>query len=133
MRKILPFLLLILVFAGARQVPAQTGERVTVKVKEQSAAAKQLSIKFVEMISDSRCPADLRCVWAGNAKIKIELSGKGKSQVFELNTGMKPQSIVYGGYEIKIVALEPRIRTNVRINPDSYTATFTVTKTAKSK
>ena len=128
MRKILPFLLLILAFIGLAQAKTQTENRVTVKVHEQKAVNKQLSIKFVEMVGDSRCPADMRCVWAGNAKIKVELSGKGKSQIVELNTGMKPQSVVYGGYEIKVGALEPRIRTNVRINPDSYTATFSVAK-----
>ena len=128
MRKILPFLLLIVAFIGLAQAKTQTENRVTVKVREQKTVNKQLSIRFVEMVGDSRCPADMRCVWAGNAKIKVELSGKGKSQIVELNTGMKPQSVVYGGYEIKVVALEPRIRTNVRINPDSYTATFSVTK-----
>lgn len=129
MRKILPFLLLILAFAGFVQAKSQTDDRVKIKVREQKVVNKQLSIKFVEMVGDSRCPADLRCVWAGNAKIKVELSGRGKPRIFELNTGIKPQSISYGGYEIKVVALEPRIRTNVRINPDSYTATFSVTKT----
>jgi hypothetical protein len=128
MRKILPFLLLMLAFTELAQAKTQTENRVTVKVREQKAVNKQLSIKFVEMVGDSRCPADMRCVWAGNAKIKVELSGKGKSQIVELNTGIKPQSVVYGGYEIKVIALEPRIRTNVRINPDSYTATFSITK-----
>lgn len=131
MRKILPFLLLILAFAGFAQAKTQTGNRVIVKVHEQKAVNRQLSIKFVEMVGDSRCPADMRCVWAGNAKIKVELSGKGKSQTFELNTGMKPQSIVYADYEVKVIALEPRIRTNVRINPDSYTATFSVSKVGR--
>lgn len=128
MRKILPFLLLVAVFIGFAQAKPQADSRVTVKVKEQRAVNKELSIKFVEMVSDSRCPADRLCVWAGSAKIKVELSSRGKSQVFELNTGMKPQSVVYGGYEVKILSLEPRLKTNVRINSNAYTATFSVTK-----
>lgn len=128
MRKILPILLLISLFAGFIQAKTQADNRVTVKIREQKSVDKQLSIKFVEMVSDSRCPADVRCVWAGNAKIKVELINRGKSQIFELNTGMKPQSIVFGGYEVKIVTLEPRIRTNVRINSNAYTATFSVVK-----
>lgn len=37
------------------------------------------SIEFKEVISDSRCPKDVTCVWAGEAKVRIELFDNGKS------------------------------------------------------
>jgi len=36
------------------------------------------SIRFKEVISDSRCPKDVTCVWAGEAKVMIEIFEKGK-------------------------------------------------------
>jgi hypothetical protein len=36
------------------------------------------SIRFKEVISDSRCPKDVTCVWAGEAKVLIEIFEKGK-------------------------------------------------------
>lgn len=35
------------------------------------------SIKFKEVISDSRCPKDVTCIWAGEAKVLIEIFGNG--------------------------------------------------------
>lgn len=31
------------------------------------------SIKFKEVVSDSRCPKDVTCIWAGEAKVLIEV------------------------------------------------------------
>lgn len=31
------------------------------------------SVKFVKVLSDSRCPVDVTCVWAGEAKVLIEI------------------------------------------------------------
>lgn len=35
------------------------------------------AIKFKEVVSDSRCPKDVACVWAGEAKVLIEVYGDG--------------------------------------------------------
>lgn len=36
------------------------------------------TIRFKEVISDSRCPKDVTCVWAGEAKVLIEIFENGK-------------------------------------------------------
>jgi len=36
------------------------------------------SIRFIEVVSDSRCPKEVTCVWAGEAKVLIEIFEKGK-------------------------------------------------------
>lgn len=40
------------------------------------------TIKFVEVIEDSRCPSDVTCVWAGEAKVKV-LIHKGEEIISE--------------------------------------------------
>jgi len=36
------------------------------------------SIRFKEVISDSRCPKDVTCIWAGEAKVLVEVLENGK-------------------------------------------------------
>lgn len=36
------------------------------------------SFKFKEVISDSRCPQDVTCIWAGEAKVLMEIYENGK-------------------------------------------------------
>lgn len=86
------------------------------------------SIKFVEMVEDSRCPAGTTCVWAGNAKVKITVRQGRHSQTFELNNAVQPTVVNFAGYDIKLVALTPKPAINVRINPEKYMATFEVVK-----
>jgi hypothetical protein len=48
-------------------------------------------------------------VWAGNAKIRIQVSKRGGStKMLELNSNLAPTTVVYNGYEIKIVSLTPK-------------------------
>lgn len=35
-------------------------------------------IKFVEVLSDSRCPSNVTCVWAGEAKVLVEVYKNGQ-------------------------------------------------------
>jgi len=36
------------------------------------------SIKFVEVLEDSRCPENTTCIWAGRARVLVEVSKNGK-------------------------------------------------------
>lgn len=40
-----------------------------------------IEITFLEVLEDSRCPKDVSCVWAGQAKIKVLIKEKGKPSV----------------------------------------------------
>ncbi len=35
-------------------------------------------IKFVKVLEDSRCPKDVTCIWAGRAKVLVEVTEEGK-------------------------------------------------------
>ena len=36
------------------------------------------SIRFKQVVSDSRCPKDVTCIWAGEAKVLVEVLENGK-------------------------------------------------------
>lgn len=93
----------------------------------------RLRVRFVEVESDSRCPADVDCIWAGNAQVRFEVGGRGGrgKKSLTLNTSGSPQlpnEARYGRYTLKLVGLAPQTRSDDKIAPDQYTATLLVSK-----
>lgn len=39
------------------------------------------TLKFMEVLEDSRCPENTTCIWAGRAKVLIEVSENGKESI----------------------------------------------------
>lgn len=78
---------------------------------------------------DSRCPSDVVCGWAGNGEVVVEVVRKNKKQrVATLNTMLDPKEIVYKGFKIRLVALNPYPKVSDPINPKDYEATMIVTR-----
>jgi len=109
-------------------VPASAARRAeTLRVqinKEKSFPKAKLSVRFVELVEDSRCPADAQCVWAGNAKIKIRVTMNGRSHDLTLDTNGPHQATTSEGFTIKLISLTPSPRSNIRIDRNGYVATF---------
>jgi hypothetical protein len=107
----------------------------TLEIKEglqKTADRSRLTIKFVEIVEDSRCPPDVNCVWAGNAKIKLSISkGKAAPKFVEINTGLDPKSVKVAGYEIKLEKLTHRVPEHLMMHDKPLVATFTITKLTK--
>jgi hypothetical protein len=135
MRKLILVLILTFVSGTCFQAAARANQQqqLSVRIHQQKRLARRdLTVRFVSLVEDSRCPVDTNCVWAGNAKIKIlAIRRNGSSRIFELNTNLKPQIVTYAGYQFKLIDLTPKPATNIRINPNGYTATFSVSKAAK--
>lgn len=114
-------------------VAAQTPEKLSLRQGQQKAIpASRIIVKFVSVIEDSRCPQGVTCIWAGVARIKLQLRKKGKpAQEFELNTNQMDKAITYEGYEIKLAALSPYPKSSTAIKPAVYSATLTKTKLRK--
>ncbi|SHI86350.1 hypothetical protein SAMN04488096_105147 [Mesonia phycicola] len=80
MKKIL-FILTMFFFLGsyAQEKKEITTPVLTVKLlKGEAYSWDNYSILFKEVVADSRCPSDVTCVWAGEAKINITLTQNGK-------------------------------------------------------
>jgi hypothetical protein len=129
MRTLFLSLILVFIFGGALSVSAQRTEQVSLRLNRQAKVSRGgLTIKFVA-VEDSRCPKDVNCVWAGNAKVTIRVTNRrGNSRTFDLNTNQQEKSAEFNGYEITLGAVTPYPRSNVRIDRNGYTAGFTVKK-----
>ena len=98
----------------------------TLKVEQEKVVpGTRIKVKFIELIEDSRCPTDVQCVWAGNAKIKLRFSKGSSEETVELNTFIKPKSVEFGGYKFSLMGLAPRPRSNIRISRLGYTVALT--------
>ena len=121
--------ILLLAFGCFVAAEAQTEQLLEIQIHEQKTFSRSnLKIKFVSLIEDSRCPIGTNCVWAGNAKIKIEISRGKSSKTFELSTMLEPKSATYKGFQIKLVSLTPVPGENIRINRNGYVAALAVSR-----
>ena len=111
------------VFAkGTQELQMKAGE-------QKSADRGRLSIKFVSVVEDSRCPMNAPCVWAGSAKIKIAVSkGKAAPKFVELNIGLEPNSIKLYGYTIGLEGLTQNDPAMMGPFDRPLVATFSVAK-----
>jgi hypothetical protein len=120
------FLFAFILFASFAVAPAKPIRQQGKVQIYHEANLSGVRVKFVDLMEDSRCPTDTQCIWAGNAKLKVQLSKNGKTKVVEMNTGMEPRAIRFEGYEIKITKLTPQPASNIRIRKDGYVASFSV-------
>ncbi|SRR5258708_4376352 len=89
---------------------AAKSETISLYVGQQKTLDRgRVTISFLSVEEDSRCPVNVACVQAGNAKIKIAVSkGKARAQTFELNSGLDPRTITAFGYKISFADLTRR-------------------------
>ena len=126
--KVLVFTLLaVLAFAGS--AAARQGDTVSLKIGQQrTVKPSKVRIKFLSVVEDSRCPTDVNCIWAGNAKIKVLVSTSRTSREFEINTNLGPQGDQLDGWAINLVSLTPHPTSKGAPRASSYVAKFTVTR-----
>jgi len=73
---------------------------------------KNYCLFFEEVISDSRCPSDATCVWAGEAKVKLSIEENGhllETKYFNLPNPISKEKNVFqlGNQSIQIFELAP--------------------------
>jgi len=117
---------------GRTQV-ARLGREFRLRARQQvTLKGETLRIKFVEVKEDSRCPADVKCVWAGNAAVQLDVSIRGRgSKSLTLNTNSSSSLVdenLYRGYRVKLVELTPYPRSNRKIAAGDYVVTLLVNK-----
>jgi hypothetical protein len=69
-----------------------------------------VTLTFVRVAEDSRCPSDVTCVWEGNGAAEIQLTrGSGPTVTRTLNTtgSRGPSTIEWEGLRISLLALTP--------------------------
>ncbi len=79
-KSLLAIIILFSTFAFGQEDSAET-PKIAVKVpKGETVVLKGVSIKFMEVMEDSRCPEGVDCIWAGRAIVKAKVTANGKTE-----------------------------------------------------
>ena len=99
-----------------RAFTLRPGESVTIE-------STDLIVSFEKVTEDSRCPADVTCVWAGDAVVVLRV---GEASL-ELRSTTAPESVV-GAYRVRLERVEPYVYDSRQIPPEAYRAVLRVTR-----
>jgi len=89
---------------------------------------ENIRIKFEGVLSDSRCPIDVQCVWQGNAEVEFIFSKNNVSESILLNTGIEPFKVLLFGYEIELKKLDPPVFVSDPPEQEDYIASLIITR-----
>lgn len=94
--------------------PYPAGSAVALK---QPVAVADIAVTPMEVVEDSRCPINARCVWAGRLVVKTRIDGAGWRDTADIALGE-----TYGthGRVIALVSGEPGKTTQDEIDPSRY-------------
>lgn len=104
---------------------AEAADSVSIRVG-QTIVVGDIRLRFHAVESDSRCPSDVVCVWAGDAIVNLiaEQNCNCPSVAYDLrlHTSLQPKSGVAYGYRVELLQLAPYPVSTSAIKPDAYTA-----------
>lgn len=90
---------------------------------------ERLAVGFGRVMEDSRCPSDVQCIQAGNARVGLILQERGEAtRAVELNTNQNPRRVSHEGYIVEVVGLEPRPTSAGPPEHESYVVRLRITR-----
>lgn len=115
MKKLLFLSVLLVTFSIMAQNEKAETPKIAVKMElGQTISLKGVSLTFMDVIEDSRCPKYTNCIWAGRAVVLVEVEVNGKKEQKKIYLGEtrnnEPTSkTLYSKeeYFIEVVALNP--------------------------
>lgn len=90
-----------------------------------------LTVRFVSVGSDSRCPEGARCVWEGDATVRVEVKAGRRARILNLHTSPRyAQEIEVRGYIVRLISLNPRPKAGTKLKAIDYVAVLRVMEKA---
>jgi len=87
--------------------------------------AENLAVKFVGIDSDSRCPSDVACVWAGEVVVRLSVRKDSRTQELSIKA---TQSLPVDGFSVTVLDVLPPRASSQRIAPADYRVTLKVAR-----
>jgi hypothetical protein len=121
---------LALIAAGCNGRLMSTTLPATFTLKpDQSATAQGTVVTFRQVVSDSRCPINAMCVWAGEATVAITVRRTGQEARYELQMtplDVSKRTVTHQGVTIEFQALQPHPVGGQPTDRDSYRLTIEI-------
>jgi len=106
-------------------VPGYATDTVTI-ASGQTGELNGVEITVNSIGADSRCPVDVKCVWAGTLVVSVTLTDSARAEIRNLILNKPPY--VFNGHQISIIAVTPERESTKDVKQDEYRITFRVVK-----
>ncbi|WBL25573.1 hypothetical protein [Zunongwangia sp. HGR-M22] len=137
MKKFLPIILMVLsIFSASAQIDSTSVFVTQIGLKiGQEFDNGDYKVILKKVISDSRCPKNVTCIWAGTAEVLIELKKGGIScreylleigSSVDLNLNNLPQ---LSNINLKVKSLSPYPETPIKIKEEDYRLLLQISET----
>jgi hypothetical protein len=89
-------------------------------------ASGDLTFTFESVHEDSRCPAGVSCIWAGDAHVRLRVTSQSAPpSTYTLHTNDRfDQETFHGDIRVRLVALTPEPTRDGPPKPDQYRVTL---------
>jgi len=108
------------------EVELAVGQSVDVSLA--GGGSVDLTVTFEAVLSDSRCPSNVVCIWQGDASVRLRLAGDatGDLVLHTPSTTMGPRTGVAGRFQVELLNLSPDPDTS-RPRPAAHRLTLRIT------
>jgi hypothetical protein len=118
-----------LVSSAVEVRPGQEVEWRVVEGKDFVLLPENVVVAFRRVVEDSRCPADVVCVWEGRAQIRLEVvrpAGESYTSLLTIpglvETPYRGGTVEIDGYAFRLLQLDPYPKFSERDRPRPYEA-----------
>lgn len=128
------YLLILFLFAGMgceETTLDQTftiGKEATFHVNQLYTSADGQYTLLISEISDSRCPEEVVCVWAGEVTLKGEWTDNQNKSTFELHSEIKNLQKEPDGFTLQIIDAKPYPKFGTESKPQDLVVTLLIEK-----
>ena len=132
-----------LTYAESNQEPqdlvaAELDTRFQLKIGQTALIeSKNVSVRFLNVTEDSRCPSDVVCVWEGQVTILLSIMHNDQELGdFALTIRGGDETLAdktFDGYSIEVMQVEPYPKASEPTQPSDYVATLLVSKISSSE
>lgn len=114
--------------ATSTPLPTLPPGAIRLHVGESGVVSGGMTITFVGVSDDSRCPRDVECFWAGTATVELTFeTTDGVTGPLELVFGgLPPTGAEVGGVTVDVIDLLPYPLSTQEINPGEYVVTLDI-------
>jgi len=125
------FIMLTMTTFACGATGVSLGQEFSLRIGESAfIKGEDLSIKFIKVVEDSRCPRGVECVWAGRVVCEVEITYRGSLHTVTLTQpGLTdwPPAESLDKYSIAF-QVEPYPDIDKQILEDDYQLVLTITK-----
>jgi len=128
------FAILCLIFqpaAFASSIDATLDVPFDLKVGETASMDSVFQVTFLNVTEDSRCPADVICIWQGTVSVEVNITKDGQdfgNQILTLGESDSLALQTFDGNFVRLTKVEPYPFSSQQIQPSEYVVTMFVSR-----